>query len=527
MATGARRQVAGAILVLVLTAPKAAAQYVPPPPPPNPAAAPAPGLRHFVVEPAITLRETYTDNAFIGTEPRRSDFVTEVTPSIRVEGRGPRLAGHLLYRPSALFYARNDEGNDVANQLDAYGTAEAIERFFFLEASANVSQNFATPFAPTPGDLALNTANRIETRTVSLSPYVRSQAIRGVEYEVRNRNTWTTTDNNDLGDVRTRQWTARVNRPVRVVGWGLEFDDTERRHDDAFGRPVQESTLDRGRLHYQLDPAWRVSASAGQEKNNFDPTQTGWQTIAGAGVAWRPTPRTTAEFEYEERYFGPAPRASFSHRTRLTAWNLSYSKSDTSFQEEILRLPPGNTAALLDAIFAARIPDLAARRAAVEQFFRASGTPASLTSSLAFYTQQVYIREGVEGSFAILGVRNSITFTAYRTHSNQISQDPTGAIPDVFLLADDITQYGASVRVDHKLTPLTSVGVNASRNFAREEQPLTRETRNDYATVTINHVVNPKTVAFGGVSVTRFASDGRVMPSQNADSVFVGATHRF
>ena len=105
----------------------------------------------WTVRPEITLRETYTDNAFIGQGPPRTDWVTEVTPSIRIDGRSPRLTANLSYAPSAVFYARNNEFNDVINNLDAFGRLEAVERFFFVEAAAKINQNFITPLRPSPG----------------------------------------------------------------------------------------------------------------------------------------------------------------------------------------------------------------------------------------------------------------------------------------------------------------------------------------------------------------------------------------
>jgi uncharacterized protein (PEP-CTERM system associated) len=273
---------------------------------------------------------------------------------------------------------------------------------------------------------------------------------------------------------------------------------------------------------------WRFSASAGSEENNYvreDELQR--EAIYGAGLTWRPGARTSAEFYYEHRFFGRAPLVRLSHRTRLSAWDLSYSRDTTNSQEEVLRLPPGNIAGLLDSIFAARIPDPEQRRAAVQEFLRVSGAPPFLASPLSFFTQSVYLREALNASFGILGVRNSITFTAFYSENTKLSSDVAVVPEDPFRVVDRFTQQGFGARVDHKLTPQTTLAASATRNYARQEEPVRFDSRTDYVALTLNKTVSPQTTAFAGVSVTWFDSDDTGPENQDANSIFVGLQHRF
>jgi uncharacterized protein (PEP-CTERM system associated) len=480
------------------------------------------------VQPSIDVRETYTDNAFPDSTEAKSDFVTQVTPGIRIEGRTPRLTASFNYAPTVLFFAQNSEANDVVNNLSAYANLEAVERFFFIEGSGYIAQSYVSPFAPRPTDIVSSTQNRLETRTATLSPYVRHEG-RDLEYELRNRNIWTSSDQSGLGNFRTQQWTGRVAGPVRRFGWALEFDDITITHYDALvNRPDDKGRLYRGRLYWQPDPAWRLSASAGSEENNFVLQEVQRTTIYGAALAWRPSSRTTADLEYENRFFGPYRLARFTHRTRLTAWSMSYSRNYSTFQQEALRLPAGDTTALLDAAFAGRIPDPDQRRAAVEQFQRASGTPAFLSNSTAFYTQQVFLYEVVDASFAIIGARNSITFTAYAGESSQISADALGVLPDALLLANIIRQRGFAVYVDHKLTPLTSIGGFASRIYTDQVQPAGFPSKNDYFRLLLSYTASPKTTLYTGVALNRYDTEiPNFRPNWDSTSVFAGLNHRF
>src|SRR5439155_50750 len=161
---------------------------------------------------------------------RESDFVTQITPGIRINGSGPRLRASFDYRPTALFYAQNSEQNRVLQNLFGNGTLEALERFFFVDATGSIAQGYITP----------------------------------------------------LG-----------------------------------ARPEYESKLFRGRLFLQPTPELRLNANAGRERNNYILQQEKSYYIRGVGALWKPGPRTSAEAQYEQRFFGPYRLARFDHRTRL------------------------------------------------------------------------------------------------------------------------------------------------------------------------------------------------------------------
>jgi len=552
MPTAARTWRAAAALLLLTAATVARSQYVTPAPGATPgtsgtaqrtpgtapttqtldpaAAAESSRFRSggWAVQPSIALRETYTDNAFPDSTEARHDFITQVTPGIRIEGRTPRLTANFNYAPTGLFFAHNSEANDVVNNLSAYANLEALERFFFVEGSGYIAQTYVSPFAPRPADITNTTANRIETRTATLSPYVRHLGP-DLEYELRNRYIVTNSNQPSLGNFRTQQWTGRVAGPVRRFGWALEFEDSTVSHYDALvNRPDDKARLYRARLYWQPDPAWRLSASGGSEENNYILQETQRTTIYGAALAWRPSTRTTADLEYENRFFGPYRLARFTHRTRATAWSLSYTRNYSTYQQEVLRLAPGDTTALLDAAFTARFPDADQRRAAVEQFQRASGTPEFLASSIAFYTQTVFVNEVVDASFAIIGARNSITFTAYAGETTQFSADALGILPDALLQASVIRQRGFATYVDHKLTPYTTIGARAIRVYSDQIQPVSFPSRNDYFNLLLTYTAAPRTTLFTGVSVSRFDTDNPLFnPNWDANSVFAGLSHRF
>ena len=489
-------------------------------------------LSGWVITSDIRLKETYDDNPRLAPrDDKRGDFITEVTPGLRIDGNAPRLRANVDYRPSLLLYARNSEEDKLLNRLRAFGSLEAVDNFFFIDVHGVIAQTFISPLGAR-GDLGTITANRTETRTVGISPHIRGELWGDYVYELRNRNLWTSSDTEALGNVHSTHWNGRFASPVRLFGWALEYEQSKIRQEDFTLQPDREMKLVRGRLFFQPDYAWRFSASAGWEENNYEVLrETKSNSIYGAGVSWNPSARTRVDAQYEERFFGPSRLARLHHRTRLTAWRLNYSRGVSDYQQEALRLPPGDTAAVVDAIFASRIPDPAERREAVDQFLRASGTPSFLSSSLSFYSTQIFLQERLDASVGIIGVRNSVTFLVFATESERISQGLTGVVPDAFLLGDRIKTRGFGLRADHKLTPFTWIGASAIRTNSRQEEPTVSsiESRNDNFALTLNHRLSPRTLTFAGVGYHGLDNEieNRDPTSTWSYSVFVGLDHRF
>ena len=72
-------------------------------------------------------------------------------------------------------YASQTENNSFAPTVNLTGTLEAIEKFAYLEARANVSQTFISPFGAQPADLVNATQNRYTQQTYEVSPYIQGR----------------------------------------------------------------------------------------------------------------------------------------------------------------------------------------------------------------------------------------------------------------------------------------------------------------------------------------------------------------
>lgn len=477
------------------------------------------------VQKGIRVQSTLTDNVRLQPEGQAtSDLTTEVAPYIRLNGDGDRLKLNFAYSPHFVVHARNPEDSGISHALSATSRAEVVENLFFFDADAQVGQSFISPFGTTQGDLGTINENAVETYAVRLSPYVKGNFGPYLAWQARNDTSWTWTSGSAFAASRHVGWSASLETPVRVFGARAEY----RRNDtDSPGQRTLTSEVGRAYLYFQPISSIRLSAIGGYERNNYASFQTETTNrIYGAGIDWRPLSRTSVSARVEDRYFGTGYNAALNHRTRLTAWNFAFSRDASSYPQQLFALPPGNTAVLLDSLLTARIPDPAERAAAVDEILRRTGLPPFLAAPQSVYTQQITLLERAVASFAILGVRNSLTFTGFRTSQERLSDDLAVSVGDAFATEDRFTTRGISVALAHTLSALTTITGTTSHSRSESSTTLTESTLNDYR-LRWNHRLTPKTSVFSMARYVRFDSEGSGFSGYRERAVLAGFDHVF
>jgi hypothetical protein len=102
--------------------------------------------RGFSITPTLSVTETLTDNALLSSSDRRADLVSQVSPGIRMSSTGGRFRGFLDYSLTGIVYANNSHGNDLQNALNGAFNVEAIEKWAFVDVSANISQQLISAY---------------------------------------------------------------------------------------------------------------------------------------------------------------------------------------------------------------------------------------------------------------------------------------------------------------------------------------------------------------------------------------------
>jgi uncharacterized protein (PEP-CTERM system associated) len=415
---------------------------------------------HF--QPSAAVKETLTDNVNLDPSDRaRGDLVTEITPGFSVNEKGELTSLSGSVRVPIFLYVETGAKNDkILPEANLTGRIEALEKLFFIEGAASAHQTYFSPFGAQPVSLANATANRYRADSYRLSPYIQSPTSREIKYELRDDNTWTRLSGAPAGanNSFTNRLTGKVSGNPTPVGWAVEF---ERTSDKFVGQSALVTQLARARVPVQVDPELRVSASSGYEDNRYTFTEP-HGAIYGVGADWRPAPRTTVKGEWEHRFFGSSYQFSFDNRTPLSTWNLTASRNLTSYPQQLATLPAGgDVAATLNQLFLSRIPDPAERQLVVDQIINSAGLPAFLSNPITLFAQQVYLQELARATVGILGARNRLLLTAYRTRTEPITGSGT-PLPPALAGQNNNTQTGANVVWDHALTPVDTFSVNAA-----------------------------------------------------------------
>jgi uncharacterized protein (PEP-CTERM system associated) len=466
------------------------------------------------ITPSISANETFTDNVtFAPAGLERSDWVTEIKPRIQVRGIGARIKLELDYELQKFFYARNSNFDRTQNSLRSTATVEAIEKFFYVDARASISQQSTAPLKFQNISGGNFTTDRAEIRLFSLSPYIKGGIGSIANYEVRHNVTQTSSGsggNNSISDTRTKEWIARASNrtPLANFGWALDYSN----RNYTFGTSEREFEQTRATLLYQIDPQLKLFAYTGREKNDFS---AGTQSYSnhGYGFDWRPTPRTQVSGQQDDRFFGKGYNYRFNHRTPLSAWSLGYSRDISSSADQLQVETPTDayTALFNSAFFLAQYPDPALRDVAVRSFLALNGLAATTNQTLL--SNRVVLSRRLNGSFALIGARNTLTFTASRSESSSASGTGLVGGADIFSQSTGIRQRTISAAWSHKISAVSTLNLNASHTRSEGSAPTVQSSTHRLLNLTLTHRLGPKTLGSLGLRKAIFDAQGGSLTS--------------
>ena len=488
-------------------------------------AAASSAAQNWRVEPAFSAQETLTNNVnLVTSDSRRSDWVTQLTPSLRVTEKGARTSLVGSVSLPVLLYARTGSENNTAYpSADLLGDMALIENWLHVEGQLTISQQFFNPFGAQPLGLENATQNRYQSDTYRISPYMKGVTPGKVSYELRNNNVWTNVHNTPVtsDDFHYTQFKGNAVQTETAIGWQADFDvnDVVVNNGDTF-----RSRLVRFQPIYKVDPQLKLVATAGYEENHF-PTDDSRNAIYGGAFEWHPTPRTNITGSLEHRFFGPGYQFSFDHRTPLSVWTVRISRNTSSYPQQLANLPAGaDVSALLNGLFLTTIPDPALRQQAIDQFIRDRGLPSVLSSPQNIYSQQVFLQESQTASVGLLGTRNTVVLTIFNIRSQPISASGDAlTLPVNF--GDNSRQTGISLLWSHKLTAAVALDATIERFRTVANPPLEGTTNQTALRLAVSMPLSAKTTVFGGARYQTLSSD--VATNYNEAAAFIGLTHTF
>ena len=478
------------------------------------------------ISPTISTVVTATDNVDLAPKGlEESDVVLSFRPGLSVQYVGPRgtLQGSVAV-PIVLYARTGDVNNKAYVNANIRGDAEIIKDLFFVDASANVSQTYFSPFGPTPPDLATATENRYTSQLYRVSAYLQGRAGSDISWSLRNDNTWTNLS--DSPDAATQaQYINRlfgtINRRPQPLGWGADVERTEYRFEDQQGQVV---ALARARATWRPRTQLEMFVSAGYEDTDFPFFDTSG-AIYGAGFRWRPTDRTRLDASWEHRFFGESYDVVFEHRRPLSFWNFRAYRALSSYPERVASIAEGTSVpGILDRIFQSRIPDPTERAEFIADFMADRGLPEFTDQPISIYSERLYVLESATASVGLVGVRNSLVFRVYRSRQWPI----TGAgeeIPPVSGALDDNTQYGVGATWSYQLSPLMTFLVDARASRTEAEPPFDVTSDQFVLRAGLTQRLSLRTRAFYGARWYEFESSGSF--NRREVAIFAGFNHSF
>ena len=469
------------------------------------------------ITPRISVNETATDNVALSSSNKKSDLVTDITPGISIDGSGGRAKLRFDYQMHNLIYAQDSSRNQLQNSLNALGTLEALENWFFIDASGTISQQSVSAFGGSSASTAVSTndnSNTTETSTYRISPYFRGALGNVADYQLRYNLSTTHSKSALSNDSTTKELVASLKGVTSLANLGWSLDASSQTISYDTGRDNENDRL-RGVLTYQIDPQFRVSLIGGREANNYQSLSKEAHTTKGVGFDWSPTERTQISVSRENRFFGNSNSFSFAHRTEGSAWKYSESK-DATVQTNQQSSTLGTNYDLLFSLYSSAIPDPVLRAGFVNALLSANGIPPNGLIQGGFLSNGVTLQHRRELSFALLGARNTVTFSASQSQSESLSQGAgTGFYLGAgFSNAQSIRQRTASINWSHKLTGLSSLTGSYAHMNSRGTGTSSLETTQQMFNVNFMTQLGPKTNA--GLGVRRVVVDGSTSYTENA-----------
>lgn len=414
--------------------------------------------RAISILPYATTAATYSDNVLLSNTDRRSDLMVAVTAGLRIAGEGGRVKGYLNYGLTGQAYADGAKASTFQNSLNTFGSVEAIDNLAFIDFNGSISRQAVSAFG-VQTDGAIPNANQSEVATFRLSPYLRGQLGGSANYEARYAWTTTRTGTDAASDAKVGDALVKLNGrvPSGVLAWSVEA--SWQSVDFTTGRSTESDRLT-GTLSYPISNQLVISATGGRDSNNYTNAGTESHSVLGAGINWSPAPTTTLSANASNQSFGHGHSISFEHRTPRTVWRVTDSNGVSTAPGQLISTTVGSVYDLYFSQFASTEPDPIKRAVLVNTFLQTNGLNPNAPVIAGYLTSAVSLLRRQDASFALLGVRDTLTFLASRSNSRRLDT-VTGAADDL-VSSSVIVQQGFSVSYAQRLTPQAALNVIAS-----------------------------------------------------------------
>ncbi|MFZ4289628.1 TIGR03016 family PEP-CTERM system-associated outer membrane protein [Variovorax sp. HJSM1_2] len=418
------------------------------------------GGASYIFEPSVSINGTYSNNIDLSQRDPKSDLVTDISPGFRWSSNHGRVKGDVDYSLHQLLYAKNSGKNELQNALNAKGVAELIDNWAFIDVNGSISQQYISAFGtPSLGNSNINN-NKTEVSSFEFSPYVRGEFSSFASYEGRYTESLIKNKSSLASDISSSEGLFRLasRELFNRLRWGIDVTRSVVDYD-----PGRKTTADvfRGNLQYPLGSQIILTAIAGRESDNYITIEQDSRNFSGGGVTWTPSITTKLSASTENHSYGRTHNLTFEHRTPRTGWYFSDNKNISKTPVNQGNTSLGSIYDLFFSQFSSIEPDPVRRSRLVNSFLSNNGIDPTTQILGGYSTSGLNMLRSQSLTFALLGVRDTITFSAVRTESQRLSEGSD--IFGEFSNSQRTNQSGITLGYAHKLSPVSVLNASLSQ----------------------------------------------------------------
>jgi len=408
------------------------------------------------VEPRVSAGVTLSNNGALSATNPQSEQTFEVSPGVRVVVNRPRVKGFLDYSLTGLYSAQGTSRDNLRHALNANARIDAWDNRAFIDVSGVVSDQSVSALGTSS---RLADANRSETASYRLSPFVRGNLAGLADYEARYSLLSSSTGASDRSDVTSQDVSLSLASPRDGQTLGWLFNAALQETDYSQGRRTQSDTLRAG-LVYAATPQLAFTVFAGVESNDVITPSRKSYSYNGLNLDWRPSPRTRVNAGVDDRYFGHSHNVLVEHRTGRTVWRFTDNQGVSNSLLNAANATLGSLYNLMDSLYTSVEPDPIKRAQLIEADLLKLGLPGSTPVSRPFLTSSATVQRAQQLSVALVGVRDVITLAVSRGNTRRL--DTAFSLGDDFDTEAAIRQQSWSLIYAHRLTPITAFSASLS-----------------------------------------------------------------
>ena len=238
----------------------------------------------------LSLEERFTDNVSLTAGGGASSFVTQITPRIGMARNGKRGKVNVAYSLVGLLYDHAADNASVNHSLLADMQVEPVTGVLTLSGSARVAQLYASQFGPTSTETYHTVANRVETRSLSLTPNLHNEFFeRSVITDISLPMSYASSDSGILSTSTSNALNFSLRngpKPNRFT-YALRYNRSSSESNGVSSSGLSGHNYNLGYVVYEKTRAFITGGRQGSQGiNNLQNSGSDFQSV---GATWSPT----------------------------------------------------------------------------------------------------------------------------------------------------------------------------------------------------------------------------------------------